>query len=604
MSTWWSRRKMRSAGRLLLRLVLAVWLAVTAGCRPAGTDACRIGMAGKGSNADRLEEALLRLGERPERLHLEARPDLAAYDLLVFAEGALSERTAGFRQLQPAIAAFVKNGGGLLVFGLQQNGYQPDFLPYEVRFAADSSGWGSYDFSDVIARPEHPLFNVPHRLTYLAGLEETDRIVYTGPEWEVLLAKDPRHPEFDYSLTDPDFTVGSIFEAAWGRGHVLVCQPIVERYYAEGLQMAPHPLEQGVLLFENIVEYMKSQVKGRRLPIARAQAVPSHGPAGAVYVFRASADGADGKIEVNWDFGDGSRGEGLNCAHHFSRYGVYIASATVRTASGSDRATCRVEVRERRPMRWGEHLIDAFTGRYYPDPGRVGVNYRTALVLNGMLDVYKRNSDPAILQYIESFFERRLISRWAERPYQGNLQPDHNFVDIYSMAAPAWRLYRITGKREYLSAASDLWEQSLAVDSQLPPGSLWSPYDWHGRRAIVDFTYFKAHLRAVAWECTGRLELLDEAARQMILFRDVFQDKSDSLFFMAVDLDHQAYFTSPERPSGLNDSKWGRANGWVALALAELLARLPADHPDRPELVEISRDFAAGLARAQDPRTG
>ena len=255
-------------------------------------------------------------------------------------------------------------------------------------------------------------------------------------------------------------------------------------------------------------------------------------------------------------------------------------------------------------MRWDEHLIEAFMTRYYPDAGRVGVNYRTALVLNGMIDVYKRNHDPALLQYLETFYDRRLISRWEDRPYKGNMQPDHNFVDVYSMASPALELYRITGKPDYLRVASELWEHSLAVDSQLPPGSLWSPWDWHGRRAIVDFTYFKAHLRGVAWEQTGRRELLDDAASQMIRFRDVFLDRTDSLFFMAVDLDHKAYFTSPERPSGLNDSKWNRANGWVALALAELMARLPADHPKWKELAAICRTFAGGLASAQDPDTG
>jgi rhamnogalacturonyl hydrolase YesR len=567
---------------------------------------CRIAVIGEGFSLEKLTEALQHMGERPEILALDKKIDLSSVDLLIAAAGTFNENTQGFKQAQPAVESFVRGGGSLLVFGLRSDGFRPEFLPHEIRFAADDpSGWGNYDFSDKIAIPSHALFNNPHRLEYLGGLQETDRIVYTAPEWIVLLGKDPGHPESDHTITKPDFTVGSIFESGWGNGRVLVCQPIIERYYAEKLQMVPHPLEEGILLFENLVEYMKKVAADRVLPLAGAQVSPTCGAAGATYFFHALADSTKGQLTVSWDFADGSYGEGANCEHIYSNDGVYLAAATVTDRSGAtDRATCRVEVGPARPMRWAEYLIEAFTTRYYPDGGRVGVNYRTALVLNGMLDVYQRNRDPELLAYIEKFYNDRLISRWDNRPFKGDMQPDHNFVDVYSMAPPALELYRITGKTEYLTVATELWDHSLAVDAQLPPDGLWSPWGWHGRQAIVDFTYFKAHLRAIAWEQTGSTELLDNAAEQMVRFADVFTDPEDNLFFMAVDRDMKAYFTSPDRPSGLNDSKWSRANGWVSLALAELLTRLPKNHHLYDNLVKITRNFADGLASSQDPETG
>lgn len=48
---------------------------------------------------------------------------------------------------------------------------------------------------------------------------------------------------------------------------------------------------------------------------------------------------------------------------------------------------------------------------------------------------------------------------------------------------------------------------------------------------------------------------------------------------------------------------WGRANGWAAMAMVELLDVLPADHPDRPAVLAQLRAHVAGLARVQS-RTG
>lgn len=58
--------------------------------------------------------------------------------------------------------------------------------------------------------------------------------------------------------------------------------------------------------------------------------------------------------------------------------------------------------------------------------------------------------------------------------------------------------------------------------------------------------------------------------------------------------------------SWYNDTKqngvahWGRCNGWVAMAHAELLSFLPADHPDREELIRIFESHILGIGRHQD----
>lgn len=45
---------------------------------------------------------------------------------------------------------------------------------------------------------------------------------------------------------------------------------------------------------------------------------------------------------------------------------------------------------------------------------------------------------------------------------------------------------------------------------------------------------------------------------------------------------------------------WGRANGWAALAMTELLAELPASHPGRDKVLHYYRQLMRGLVEQQD----
>lgn len=49
---------------------------------------------------------------------------------------------------------------------------------------------------------------------------------------------------------------------------------------------------------------------------------------------------------------------------------------------------------------------------------------------------------------------------------------------------------------------------------------------------------------------------------------------------------------------------WGRANGWVAMSLVELLWALPLGAPQRPAVLGVFSSLAAGLLRTQDAADG
>jgi len=568
-----------------------------ASCKRAEIRDPRIGLIGSGAPLQKVDEALKRMGERFELIRQVTSGALAGYDLIILNRGAHSLNDAGLADSSKALPGYVERGGCLLVFEIDANGYKSEFLPYEVVFSQKAaSGKEDWDFVEEIVTPDHPIFNRPYPITYLRGLEESWRIVRTDPRWRMLASKDPRAPSLDPQIESLQNDVGSIFEAQYGKGHILVCQPMIARYHAGRVANEPHYLEAGVLLFENVVEYMKAKAAGVPLPVVEARAVPANGaPMNPVRFSARLSSSAVEPCTYVWDFGDGTGSTQAGPEHIYRNAETFWAVVTVTDALGRvDRDACRVELGEAVPMRWAEQLVKAQMHRHYPEPTRRQRSYPTALVLQGMLDVYERTGDKEILDYVKDFFAP-LTERWRN-------DPEFSGSDYGALMVPAYRLYRITGDRVYLEMAMKYWRNSIGRHRAIKSGDFWS--FWNGRRTLVDMIYFLCYERALFYEETGDERALGTAADQLILYARHLLDPADSLFFQAIDLDRKAYWCSPERPTGLNDTKWGRGNGWAALAFTELLLRLPRDHPRRDTVYKIAVGFFSGLVRAQDPETG
>jgi len=88
---------------------------------------------------------------------------------------------------------------------------------------------------------------------------------------------------------------------------------------------------------------------------------------------------------------------------------------------------------------------------------------------------------------------------------------------------------------------------------------------------------------------TGEQRYYNEAARQVLQFARRMWVPEKKLFRHGWVEDMQPH------PA----FHWGRANGWAILTLCEVLDVLPADHPDRSQLLTLLREHAEGLAALQ-----
>jgi rhamnogalacturonyl hydrolase YesR len=186
---------------------------------------------------------------------------------------------------------------------------------------------------------------------------------------------------------------------------------------------------------------------------------------------------------------------------------------------------------------------------------------------------------------------RGLTARLAQRfePLFGadaRLLPLANHVDNSVFGAVPLELYLQTKEPRYLalgkSYADDQWSPAKGKDDTpearafTARGLTWKTRFW------IDDMFMITMVQAQAFRATGERAYIDRAAKEMVVYLDELQ-RPNGLFFHAPDV---PFF-------------WGRGNGWMAAGVAELLASLPQDNPDRPRILDGYRKMMAALLSYQ-----
>ena len=172
--------------------------------------------------------------------------------------------------------------------------------------------------------------------------------------------------------------------------------------------------------------------------------------------------------------------------------------------------------------------------------------------------------DGELLSLLKNRFEPLFSS-------EKNFLPAKNHVDFNMFGCLPLELYKITGEKRYLELglpyADTQWE--------LPPRAteeerafMEQGYTWQ-TRLWMDDMYMITSIQSQAWKITGDPKYINRAAHEMAYYLDRLQ-RPDGLFYHA-----------PDAPF-----YWGRANGWMAAGMAELLKNLPEEHASRPRILE------------------
>lgn len=220
------------------------------------------------------------------------------------------------------------------------------------------------------------------------------------------------------------------------------------------------------------------------------------------------------------------------------------------------------------PALIGKLLVENLLAREYMYYGDEALHYAEAAAAIGALKFAHATGDRDVISQLQRRYElllddsSPLVSR---RPHV-----DMNVIGIVPLQVAL--LTRDTRSlQQGLSFADSQW------DDPLPDGLTRQSRYW------IDDLYMIGMLQIQAYRATGDLVYADRAARQLAAYLPKLQNPNG------------LFYHSPDVPIF-----WGRGNGWVAVAMAEVLSSLPRSHVQYDLLLVRYQTMMNSLLKYQD----
>src|SRR5215217_231487 len=161
--------------------------------------------------------------------------------------------------------------------------------------------------------------------------------------------------------------------------------------------------------------------------------------------------------------------------------------------------------------------------------------------------------------------------------------------DCGSMSAGLLDVYAFDKRNDYLDYLNRVGDYIINKQVKFDDGTLArnSPRQM---TLWADDLYMSVPYIARMGRLTADNKYFDFAIKQVENFNKYIYDPTTGLFFHT--------FYNDNNTNGV--ARWGRCNGWVALAQTELINNLPANHPKRAELIKLLLRQVVGFSRYQD----
>lgn len=227
-------------------------------------------------------------------------------------------------------------------------------------------------------------------------------------------------------------------------------------------------------------------------------------------------------------------------------------------------------------------------------------DYETGTVLRGIEELWEESGNDRYLAYIQANLDAYIQPDGSIRTYP---LEDYN-LDNIKTGSLLFIADAETDDARYRAAADLLWSQ---LENQ--PTTSEGGY-WHKQRypyqMWMDGLYMAepfAVRYALEWgDEADREAALDHVALQFLLAARYLRDPATGLYYHGWDEAKEQIWADPV--TGRSQEFWGRAMGWYAMALVDVLDDFPEDHRDHAALVRLLQDYAEAVVNVQDPVTG
>ena len=222
--------------------------------------------------------------------------------------------------------------------------------------------------------------------------------------------------------------------------------------------------------------------------------------------------------------------------------------------------------------------------------------YDQGVILKGVEGVWMQTGDGKYFKYMQHCMDQFITADGNIKTYKAD---DYNLDNILC-GRILLTLYKVTGSEKYYKAATQLREQ-LRGQPRVPEGGFWHKKRYPNQMWL-DGLYMGEPFYAEYAATFHDDAAFDDIANQFILMEKQARDAKTGLLFHAWDQSHQEKWSNPK--TGVSPNFWGRADGWYAMALVDVLDYFPAQNPKRAELIAILNRLSVAIKKYQDPQSG
>ena len=227
-------------------------------------------------------------------------------------------------------------------------------------------------------------------------------------------------------------------------------------------------------------------------------------------------------------------------------------------------------------------------------PGEWG--YEEGVLLDGMAAEWHATADGQDFAYVKAAVDKYVTEDGTIIGYK----TEGRTLDDVEMGRAVLLVYRVTQQEKYYKAAKFLEEQ-LAVQPRTASGGYWHK-QIYPNQMWLDGAYMAEPFRAAYAATFQQPGDFDDIAKQLLLMDAKMRDAKTGL--MRHGWDESKEMAWADKSTGLSPEVWGRAMGWYAMALVDVLDWMPADHPQRGAVIAALSRTAAAAVKFQDVKTG
>lgn len=222
--------------------------------------------------------------------------------------------------------------------------------------------------------------------------------------------------------------------------------------------------------------------------------------------------------------------------------------------------------------------------------------YEWGVVLKSIEQVWLKTNDDRYYDYI-----KRNIDKFVDP--EGDIKTyrlDEYNLDQINTGKLLFPLYNTTGDERYRKAAYLLRKQ-LETHPRTSEGGFWHK-QIYPHQMWLDGIYMAGPFYAKFAKAFNEPAGFDDVAHQIMLVESHTRDPKTGLLYHGWDESRSQKWANPE--TGCSPNFWGRAMGWHAMAIPDVLDHLPEDHPEREKIIEIFGNMIGALSAVQDRSTG